>query len=171
MAPRRDYSGQTCSLSRALGIVGERWSLLIVRDAFLGVRRFGDFASHLGLPRAVLTDRLKSLTAAGVLAPAEDGSAGYVLTEKGLLLWPAVSALAMWGETFYAPDGPRSILTHVTDNALIDQEGRCTGCHRTVDVRETALSPGPGLEPPSRDADPVSAALMRPHRLLGPLPG
>jgi DNA-binding HxlR family transcriptional regulator len=171
MAPKRDYIGQTCSLSRALEIVGERWSLLIVRDAFLGVRRFGDFAAHLGLPRAVLTDRLKSLTAAGVLAPAEDGSAGYVLTEKGMSLWAAVSALTMWGEQFYAPNGPRSILTHASDDALIDQEGWCTGCHRKVDVRETVLGPGPGLEPASPDADPVTAALMHPHRLLEPLPG
>src|SRR5580704_654252 len=85
MAPRRDYAGQTCSLSRALEIVGERWSLLIVRDAFLGVRRFGDFAAHLGLPRAVLADRLKSLTDAGVLATADGGTPGYVLTEKGIL--------------------------------------------------------------------------------------
>src|ERR1700753_1084550 len=75
MALPNDYAGQACSLARALEIVGERWTLLIVRDAFFGVRRFGDFAAHLGIPRAVLAERLKSLTAAGVLArvPAQAG--------------------------------------------------------------------------------------------------
>jgi DNA-binding HxlR family transcriptional regulator len=68
MALPNDYAGQACSLARTLEVVGERWTLLIVRDAFYGVRRFGDFAAHLGIPRAVLAERLKSLTAAGVLA-------------------------------------------------------------------------------------------------------
>ena len=64
----KDYSGQQCSLARALEIVGERWTLLIVRDAFFGVRRFGDFVAHLGIPRAVLADRLSSLTSEDVLS-------------------------------------------------------------------------------------------------------
>src|ERR1700753_299078 len=68
MALPNDYAGQACSLARTLEVVGERWTLLIVRDAFFGVRRFGDFAAHLAIPRAVLAERLKSLTAAGVLA-------------------------------------------------------------------------------------------------------
>jgi DNA-binding HxlR family transcriptional regulator len=171
MALPRDYAGQTCSLSRALEIVGERWSLLILRDAFLGVRRFGDFAAHLGLPRAVLADRLKSLTESGVLAGANDGARGYVLTEKGILLWPAVAALTTWGEEFYAPAGRRSILTHDADGGLIDQAGRCADCHHLVDVRDTVLRPGPGLEAPGPDADSVSIALMAPHRLLQPILG
>ncbi len=171
VAPRRDYAGQTCSLSRALEIVGERWSLLIVRDAFLGVRRFGDFAAHLGLPRAVLADRLKTLTDAGVLAGTDDGTPGYVITEKGILLWPAVAALTTWGEEFYAPGGRRSILTHEADGGLIDQAGRCADCQHLVGVRDTVLRPGPGLKTPGPDADPVSIALMAPHRLLQPLLG
>ena len=67
MALPNDYAGQACSLARTLEVIGERWTLLIVRDAFFGVRRFGDFAAHLGIPRAVLAERLKSLTAAEVL--------------------------------------------------------------------------------------------------------
>ena len=165
----RDYAGQNCSLSRALEVVGERWNLLIVRDAFLGVRRFGDFAAHLGLPRAVLAGRLKSLTEAGVLTSAGDGAPGYVLTEKGILLWPVVAALTAWGEEFYAPDGRRSILTHQADGGPIDQAGRCADCQHLVDVRDIVLRPGPGLKAPEPDADPVTAALMAPHRLLQPL--
>jgi len=64
-----------------------------------------------------------------------------------------------------------SILTHAADDAPIDQEGRCTGCQQKVDVGDTVLSPGPGLEPAASDADPVTAALMHPHRLLEPMPG
>lgn len=170
MTSRRDYSGQTCSLSKTLEIVGERWTLLIIRDAFLGVRRFGDFAAHLGLPRAVLTDRLKSLVAADVLERAEDDAAGYRLTEKGLTLWPVVGVLTMWGEQHYASAGPRSILAHAADDAMLDSSGRCTSCSQLVDVHDIILSPGPGLEQAPPDADPVSAALMHPHRMLQPLP-
>ena len=66
MALPNDYAGQACSLARSLEIIGERWTLLIVRDAFWGVRRFADFIDHLGMPRAVLASRLKALIAAGV---------------------------------------------------------------------------------------------------------
>jgi DNA-binding HxlR family transcriptional regulator len=170
MAPRRDYCGQTCSLSKTLEIVGERWTLLIIRDAFLGVHRFGDFAAHLGLPRAVLINRLKSLVAADVLERADDDSAGYRLTEKGLSLWPVVGVLNMWGEQHYAPEGPRSLLTHAADDAMLDPFGRCTSCNQLVDVHDVILSPGPGLEQAPPDADSVTAALMHPHRMLQPLP-
>jgi HxlR-like helix-turn-helix len=90
----------------------------------------------------VLADRLKSLTDAGVLARTDDGTPGYVLTEKGTLLWPAVAALTIWGEEFYAPDGRRSILTHEADGGLIDQAGRCADCQHLVGC--TTLSCGPG---------------------------
>src|SRR5260370_31676118 len=104
MALPNDYAGQACSLARALEVVGERWTLLIVRDAFYGVRRFGDFATQLGIPRAVLTNRLKSLVQEGVLTREEGGAGGieYRLTDKGVALWPAVHALMNWGESFYS---------------------------------------------------------------------
>jgi hypothetical protein len=79
--------------------------------------------------------------------------------------------LTTWGEEFYAPDGRRSILTHQADGGLIDQAGRCADCQHLVGVRDTILRPGPGLETPGPDADPVSTALMAPHRLLQPLLG
>ncbi len=90
MALPKDYAGEGCSLARALEIVGERWTLLIVRDAFFGVRRFGDFAAHLAIPRAVLTHRLSALVEAGVLTivPGPHGHDEYALTGKGLDLWP-----------------------------------------------------------------------------------
>jgi DNA-binding HxlR family transcriptional regulator len=185
MALPNDYAGQACSLARTLEIVGERWTLLIVRDAFFGVRRFGDFAAHLGIPRAVLTERLKSLTAAGVLARVPAGPAAarghpeYELTAKGVSLWAAVRALTAWGDEHYAPAGPRRLLWHADDEGPVDASGRCTRCGASVPARDTVVAPGPGLDSPGLDTpgleraepaqDAVSKALTRPHRLLEPL--
>ena len=109
MALPKDYTGEGCSLARALEVVGERWTLLIVRDAFFGVRRFGDFAAHLAIPRAVLTHRLSALADAGVLAvvPGPHGHDEYALTGKGLDLWPVVRSMLAWGDDYYSEKGPR----------------------------------------------------------------
>ncbi|MEU9859452.1 helix-turn-helix domain-containing protein [Streptomyces sp. NPDC047971] len=168
----RDYSGQTCALARSMEVVGERWTLLIVRDAFFGVRRFGEFAAHLRLPRAVLSDRLTTLTGAGVLQRLPDAGRRevYGLTSKGVALWPAVRALTSWGDEFYAPGGgPRRVFRHVDDDAPLTGDGRCTGCGVPVEARDILVAPGPGLPPPAEDDDPVTVALARPHRLLRPL--
>jgi DNA-binding HxlR family transcriptional regulator len=168
----RDYSGQTCALARSMEIVGERWTLLIVRDAFYGVRRFGEFAAHLRLPRAVLTDRLTTLTEAGVLQRLPDTGRRevYGLTPQGVALWPAVRALTTWGDEFCAAEGgPRRVFRHADDDAPLAGDGRCTGCGAPVEARDTLVAPGPGLAPAAEDDDPVTAALARPHRLLRPL--
>ncbi|MFF9850519.1 winged helix-turn-helix transcriptional regulator [Streptomyces litmocidini] len=170
----RDYRGQTCALARSMEIVGERWTLLILRDAFYGVRRFGEFAAHLGVPRAVLTDRLATLTEAGVLARRPGTGTGrrevYGLTPKGVALWPAVRALTAWGEEFYAAEGgPRRVFLHARDEAPLAPDGRCTGCGAAVPVQDVLVAPGPGLAAPAPDDDPVTTALVRPHRLLTPL--
>jgi DNA-binding HxlR family transcriptional regulator len=171
MALRSDYTGQSCSLARALEIVGERWTLLIVRDAFYGVRRFGDFAAHLSIPRAVLAERLRSLAAAGVLVHLPDRGPGgeYELTDKGVTLWPTIWALLNWGDENYAADGPRRIFRHATDEGPLDRLGRCDQCGRTVDPRDIVITPGPGLAGAPGGDDPVTAGLRRPHRLLQPL--
>ncbi len=174
MALPNDYAGQACSLARTLEVVGERWTLLIVRDAFFGVRRFGDFAAHLGIPRAVLAERLKSLTAAGVLARVPVTGTGsahqeYELTAKGVALWPAVRALTAWGDEHYAPAGPRRLLWHADDDAPVDANGHCTSCGAAVAAQDTVVAPGPGLASAEPAPDAVSVALTRPHRLLEPL--
>jgi DNA-binding HxlR family transcriptional regulator len=162
----RDYAGQACSLAKALEVVGERWTLLIVRDAFFGVRRFGDFAAHLGVPRAVLTDRLAALVAAGVLAKGEGHRAEYRLTDFGITLWPVLRSLTSWGDDHYAPAGPRREFSHAQDGGPLDRDGRCAACGALVDVVDTVVAPGPGLSPPTESADPVTTALSRPHRML-----
>lgn len=108
-------SPEPCPVARALDAIGDRWSLLIVRDAFDGVQRFGDLQRNLGMARNILSDRLRRLVDAGVLQtqPASDGSAyqEYALTAKGLGLFPVVVALRQWGEDqLFAPGEAHSSL-------------------------------------------------------------
>lgn len=168
----RDYHGQRCSMARALEVVEERWSLLVVRDAFFGVRRFSDFSRHLDIPRAVLTDRLDRLVAEGVLerVPGRGRRSEYALTAKGVALWPVLRTLTAWGDDHYAPAGPRRVFTHAGCGGGVDVTGTCAVCGDTVAVGATVTAPGPGWEPPGPEADAVSRALGRPHRLLVPLP-
>ncbi|GAA6118118.1 helix-turn-helix domain-containing protein [Acidovorax sp. FG27] len=101
----------SCPVARSVAVVGDRWCLLIVRDAFDGIRRFGDFQRSLGLARNILSDRLRRLVEAGILAlqPASDGSAyqEYVLTPQGNSLFPVVVALRQWGEQHLFQPGER----------------------------------------------------------------
>ena len=167
----KDYVGEPCSLARALEVVGERWTLLIVRDAFFGVRRFGDFAAHLDIPRAVLTARLATLTEAGVLAvvPGAHGHDEYALTGKGADLWPAVRALLAWGDQHYSAVGPRRVFRHAADDGDVAASGVCAACGATVGSADLVVAPGPGLAAIPPKSDPVSAVLNAPHRLLQPI--
>src|SRR4051794_2709433 len=113
MALGKDYERQDCALARALELLGERWTLLIVRDALYGVRRYNDFLVHLDIPRAVLAARLQALVDAQVLdrRPYQDSPVRheYVLTSRGRELWPAVNALTHWGAEHMSPGGPSRI--------------------------------------------------------------
>ena len=115
MAKRKSMNDAPCPVARALDLIGDRWSLLIVRDAFDGVQRFSDFQRSLGVARNILADRLAALVAAQVLAlqPAADGSAyqQYRLTSQGEQLFALVVALRQWGERFlFQPGEPHSTL-------------------------------------------------------------
>ena len=103
MVKRTSFEEAACPVARSLDAIGDGWSLLIVRDAFDGLRRFGEFQKNLGMAKNILSDRLRTLTAHGILeaAPASDGSAyqEYVLTEKGRGLFPVIVGLRQWGET------------------------------------------------------------------------
>jgi DNA-binding HxlR family transcriptional regulator len=170
MALPRDYTGQACSLASSLEVIGERWTLLIVRDAFFGVRRFSDFLAHLSIPRAVLAERLAGLAAAGILerVPGPGGHDEYAITDKGKALWPAVHALMAWGDSYYAERGPRRLFTHTTCGATITAPGTCPACGGAAGPTELTVHPGPGLAGVV-PADPVSVALAQPHRMLEPL--
>src|SRR5947208_10059655 len=104
----KDYERQDCAIARSLEVIGERWTMLIVRDAMYGVRRFNDFQAHLDIPKAVLSDRLSGLVGEGVLRRRQDpdhaGRHIYELTAAGRDLWPAVHALLMWGDRYRSPN-------------------------------------------------------------------
>ncbi|HTH76858.1 winged helix-turn-helix transcriptional regulator [Trinickia sp.] len=105
MVKRTSHKGTSCPIARPLDAIGDWWSLLIVRDAFDGLQRFGEFQKNLGLAKNILTTRLRNLVNHGILetAPASDGSAyqKYVLTEKGKGLFPLLVALRQWGEEYF----------------------------------------------------------------------
>ncbi|HEY4019689.1 MAG TPA: helix-turn-helix domain-containing protein [Pseudonocardiaceae bacterium] len=170
MALPSTYAERNCSLARALEVVGERWTLLIIRDAFYGVRRFGDFATQLGIPRAVLTARLKTLVREGVLVREQEaaGVVEYRLTDRGIALWPVVRALMHWGDESYSPAGVKRALRHDADGGLIDNENRCRECGALVPVPEIRIEPGPGYEPTGAELDPVSKVMTQPRLLLEP---
>ena len=169
MALPREYTAESCPIARSLEIIGERWTLLIVRDAFYGVRRFSDFRGHLGIPKAVLADRLALLVAEGVLAktPGANRHDEYVLTDKGRGLWPTIWSLISWGNENYVGAPIRRTYRHEGCGGTIRPDRTCTDCDREPDAEDLVLHP-PRQPRPHRD-DPVSWALQRPHRLFEPI--
>ncbi|GAA4473829.1 winged helix-turn-helix transcriptional regulator [Phytohabitans houttuyneae] len=174
MALGKNYEGQNCSLARALELVGERWTLLIVRDAFYGVHRYGDLLAHLDIPRAVLADRLATLVEAGILerhryqdSPPRDE---YKLTARGVELWSVIFPLMSWGERHFATGKPLRTFRHAKCGTEIDPASRCPTCGNTdVPPADIESHPGPG-KPTHPRQDPVSVALRAgPHRLLQPV--
>ena len=162
-----DYERQDCSLARALEVVGERWTLLILRDAFFGVRRFSDFCAHLDISKAVLSTRLDALVADGLLRRTGTGHQEYELTPEALGLWPVLYALGQWGDHRTTPGRPRRLYRHAGCGDLAT-DGRCSTCGTVPSADGVEVRPGPGADPTLRD-DPVSVALREPHRLLEPL--
>jgi DNA-binding HxlR family transcriptional regulator len=169
------YAGQEdCPIAIALEVLGERWTLLIMRDAFYGVRRFNDFQAHLGAPRTVLSTRLQTLIDAGLLRREPDsrhaGRSLYELTDGGRALWPALYALGAWGARYAAGrEGPKVYFRHETCGQPLDQTARCETCAIVPGPSDVIISPVRPDVPPAR-RDPVALGLARPHRLLDPLP-
>ncbi len=137
------YDRSRCSVAGALSVIGEKWSLLVLREAFFGVRRFADFQRILGAPKAVLTDRLATLVASGVLtrvpyqAEGERQRHEYRLTDKGRDLYPTLVALMQWGDRYLAGDGaPPLALEHRDCGADVRVELTCAGGHRVEGPRD-----------------------------------
>jgi DNA-binding HxlR family transcriptional regulator len=148
---RADYPGQACSIARSLEVIGERWSLLIVRDVMNGNRRFGEIQASLGVARNVLSARLQRLVEEGILErrayqespPRHE----YFLTEKGLDLWPALIALLNWGDRYSAgPDGPTKVIVHKECGGEVSERGICERCGEVLTARDARQLPGPGVE-------------------------
>jgi DNA-binding HxlR family transcriptional regulator len=148
----RDYKTQACSIAGALEVVGERWSLLIVRDVFLGLRRFDQIQADLGIARNVLQARLQRLIEQGVLERSlyreRPPRYEYRLTEKGIDLWPVVVSLMQWGDRHATPaGGPAVVLEHRGCGGRIDAHRVCEKCRKPLGAREVRALPGPGASP------------------------
>jgi DNA-binding HxlR family transcriptional regulator len=146
------YDNQVCSIAGALEVVGERWSLLIVRDVFLGLRRFDEIQADLAIARNVLQTRLTRLIEHGVLEKRRYQERPpryeYRLTEKGLDLWPTIVALMKWGDVHAAPAaGPPVLLEHRGCGGAVDEHRICADCGARLSVRDVRALPGPGARP------------------------
>ena len=142
-----DYTNQNCSIARALEAVGERWTLLIVRELLLKPRRFSELERRLPVAKNILTSRLAKLVELGIAekiqcSDTRDWST-YQLTAKGLDLFPVVSALMAWGDAHEAPAGPPMVMTHDCGSPA-GHELVCQACGGSVNAHSVQVVPGPG---------------------------
>ena len=149
---RKSFSEMHCSVAQCLEVVGEWWSLLIIRDVFLGVTRFDEMQERLGISRNVLNQRLARLVSAGVLVkvpysehpPRYD----YRLTDKGRDLWPVITAMRQWGDRHAAPDGPPTELVHKSCGHVSEANVVCSECGEPMGPRDVWAVTGPGAGEP-----------------------
>jgi DNA-binding HxlR family transcriptional regulator len=146
---KNDYEGQNCSIARSLELVGERWTILVLRDVFLGRRRFDQMQRSLGVARNVLAVRLERLVDEGILekVPYQERPLRheYRLTSKGLDLWPVTVELLRWGDRYAAPSaGPPIVLRHKGCGGELGEHRICTRCGELLEVGDVRAEAGPG---------------------------
>ena len=148
MVERKSFADMHCSVAQCLEVVGEWWSLLIVRDAFLGCTRFDQFQERLGISRNILHQRLARLVEAGILEkvaysehpPRYD----YRLTAKGRDLWPVLTTMRQWGDKHAAPNGPPLQVVHKDCGHVSEALLTCSVCGEQIGVRDVRAVSGPG---------------------------
>ena len=139
-----ELAEERCSVARSVAVIGDRWTLMLLRDCFLGVRRFEDFERRLGISRSVIADRLKTLIDEGVLRrdAYQDRPVRheYRLTDKGLALYPVMMAIVHWGDVHYAgEDGPPVIHRHKACGCDFTPVQTCSVCGEPVAAREVEV--------------------------------
>jgi len=145
-----DIGEMTCSVARTLAVVGDRWTLMVLRDCFLGTRRFDDFQAQLGATPHVLSDRLRKLVDEGVLERVAYQERPvrheYKLTEKGLDLYPVIASLVRWGDRWEAgEEGAPLELHHRTCGHATTPTLVCSECDEPIEARAIEARPGPAL--------------------------
>jgi DNA-binding HxlR family transcriptional regulator len=158
----RSYDNLDCSVARSLEVIGERWTVLIIRDAFFGVRRFDDFQKDLGIARNVLQTRLTHLVEEGILVrvPYQERPMRheYRLTEKGIDLWPVIVAMMGWGDRHAgSPAGPPTTLFHRECGGPVTDRGICADCGAVLTARDVRRVVRPDLVE-AQTAVPAGAA-------------
>jgi len=146
---RASFEDMNCSIAKTLEIIGEWWTPLILRDAFLGVTRFDDFCERLGIARNVLTARLETLVEAGVLErhiyDEARQRADYVLTDKGLALWPVMVTIRQWGDEWLVGEGNEPVqLLHKSCGSVTDPYLVCDKCDERLERKALRAIDGPG---------------------------
>ncbi|GIF03501.1 winged helix-turn-helix transcriptional regulator [Actinoplanes siamensis] len=146
-----DWDVANCTISRAMAILGEKWTMVVLREVFTGIRRFDDMRVRTRIPRQVLANRLSALVGAGVLRrePYQEPGARvrheYRLTEKGFDLYPVLIALGDWGNRYLAdPEGPPIQFVHRDCAEELHVEIHCAGGHQVAGHRDVLPRPGPG---------------------------
>ncbi|GAA2353559.1 hypothetical protein Cme02nite_45920 [Catellatospora methionotrophica] len=146
-----DWSAENCTVARAMAVLGERWTLVVLREVFNGIRRFEDMREHSGIPRQVLTNRLHMLVEQGVLRrvpyrePGERERHEYRLTEKGFDLYPVLVAVREWGDRYLAdPAGPPVDMVHRDCGSPVRTHLSCEDGHEVGSPREVVTRPGAG---------------------------
>jgi DNA-binding HxlR family transcriptional regulator len=139
-----DLAEQRCSVARALAVIGDRWTLVVLRDCFLGVRRFEAFQARLGISRSIIAARLKLLVDEGVLRKEayQDRPARheYRLTQKGLDLYPVIMAIVHWGDDYYAGEaGPPLVLRHKSCGHDFAPVTTCSQCSEAIGARDVEV--------------------------------
>ena len=138
----------SCSVAQCLEVIGEWWTMLIVRDAFMGIRRFDDFQARTGISRNVLTARLEHLVEHGILERQQYQDRPprheYVLTDKGRDLWQVLTAMREWGDRWVAPDGAPVEIVHRACDHVAHTTVTCDHCGGPLDARAVRAVPGPG---------------------------
>ena len=144
----KSFEHFNCSLAQTLSVIGEHWTMLIIRDAFFGVRRFDEFHKSLGIARNVLSDRLKKLVQAGILEKREGaGHSEYRLTDKGIELQPVMIAMTHWGDKHMPnPDGERVTFVDRKHGKPIKRMGVYAADGRRLGPRDIRAVRGPGLK-------------------------
>jgi DNA-binding HxlR family transcriptional regulator len=161
---RTSFENMTCSIAQCLEVVGEWWTMLILRDAFFRVTRFDDFQRRLGIGRNVLTQRLEHLVAHGILqrVPYQEHPVryDYRLTDKGRDLWQVLTTMRQWGDRWAAPAGPPVQTVHRTCSHPMTIVPACSACGELVELADIRVIPGPG----ARDgtALPVTTSAPQP---------
>ncbi|MEM7271625.1 MAG: helix-turn-helix domain-containing protein [Actinomycetota bacterium] len=147
-AVSEDIDADVCSIASTLDIIGDRWTLLILRDVFRGARRFSEIQADLGIAKNLLSDRLSRLVDHELLerVPYQDRPVRYEyrLTQKGADLSPALIALMRWGDRWYAANGAPTVLVHDRCGAPLDQSVTCPSCNEIVGPGHIRSRPGPG---------------------------
>lgn len=152
--PYRPFEGQNCSIAAAAAVIGERWTLLVLREILLGRRRFAEIRRQTGIATNILSDRLETLTEHGLVErrPTGEGHDAheYVPTRRGIDANPVIVALMQWGDRYMAPHGAPRVLVHAACGHDAEPALVCAHCGETIAAHELRVRPGPGADEQQR---------------------